>query len=87
MREFYKADTDVRPDTAYCVCLLPFPQPAHLGLTLVQIAAAVWFDNALGAGHGRYLGGRDIPLCHPPRIGYLENTVHLDYKQRVRRWI
>jgi len=93
--EFRRADTDVRPDRPDSALITSGPyrytrNPLYIGLSLVQIAAATWFDNLW------------ILLMLPLSIlvitryaiareeRYLEKLFgqdYLDYRSRVRRWL
>ncbi len=69
--EFHRAGTDVRPDKPDSALITSGPycltrNPLYIGLTLVQIAAAVVAGQCLGAGHGAGFHGGDYGLCHPP---------------------
>ena len=93
--EFYKADTDVRPDRPDSTLITSGPychsrNPLYIGLTLVQVAVAMWFDNAW------VLAMTAVSVVVISRYAirreehYLERrfgAAYLDYKQRVRRWI
>jgi protein-S-isoprenylcysteine O-methyltransferase Ste14 len=93
--EFHKAGTDVRPDRPDSALITSGPychsrNPLYVGLTLVQIAAAAWFNNAW------VLAMTAVSVVVISRYAirreerYLERlfgTTYLDYKQRVRRWI
>jgi protein-S-isoprenylcysteine O-methyltransferase Ste14 len=93
--EFNKAGTDVRPDRPDSALITSGPychsrNPMYIGLTLVQIAAATWFDNAW------VLAMTAVSVAMISRYAirreehYLEKlfgAAYLDYKQRVRRWI
>jgi protein-S-isoprenylcysteine O-methyltransferase Ste14 len=93
--EFYKAGTDVRPDRPDSTLITSGPychsrNPLYIGLTLVQVAVAMWFDNAW------VLAMTAISVVVISRYAirreehYLERrfgAAYLDYKQRVRRWI
>jgi protein-S-isoprenylcysteine O-methyltransferase Ste14 len=93
--EFHKAGTDVRPDRPDSALITSGPychsrNPLYLGLTLVQVAAAAWFDNAW------VLAMTAVSVVVISRYAirreehYLERLFgesYLDYKQRVRRWI
>ncbi len=95
MAEFHKAGTDVRPDRPDSALITSGPychsrNPLYIGLTLVQVGAAVWFDNAwvlaLSAVSVFVISRYAIRL----EERYLERQfgdAYLDYKQRVRRWI
>jgi protein-S-isoprenylcysteine O-methyltransferase Ste14 len=93
--EFQRAGTDVRPDRPDNALITSGPyrhsrNPLYIGLTLVQVAAAVWFDNAW------VLAMTAVSVIVITRYAirreerYLERlfgATYLDYKQRVRRWI
>ncbi len=93
--EFYKAGTDVRPDRPDSALITSGPychsrNPLYIGLTLVQVATATWFDNAW------ILLMTPISVIVISRYAirreehYLEKrfgAAYLDYKQHVRRWI
>mgnify|MGYP000432229331 CR=1 FL=1 len=93
--EFYKAGTDVRPDRPDSTLITSGPychsrNPLYIGLTLVQVAVAMWFDNAW------VLAMTAVSVVVISRYAirreehYLERrfgAAYLDYKQRVRRWI
>jgi len=95
MFEFHKAGTDVRPDRPDSVLITSGPychsrNPLYIGLTLVQVGAAMWFNNAW------VLAMTAVSVAVISRYAirreerYLERlfgTAYLDYKQRVRRWI
>jgi len=93
--EFHKAGTDVRPDRPDSALITSGPychsrNPLYLGLTLVQVAAAAWFNNAW------VLAMTAVSVVVISRYAirreeqYLESLFgesYLDYKQRVRRWL
>ncbi len=93
--EFYRAGTDVRPDRPDSALITSGPychsrNPLYIGLTLVQVAAATWFNNAW------VLAMTAVSVVVISRYAirreehYLERlfgATYLDYKQRVRRWI
>ena len=93
--EFHKAGTDVRPDRPDSALITSGPychsrNPLYIGLTLVQVAAALWFNNAW------VLAMTAVSVVVISRYAirreenYLEKifgATYLDYKQRVRRWI
>ena len=93
--EFHKAGTDVRPDRPDSALITGGPychtrNPLYIGLTLVQVAAAVWLDNAWVLA----LAAVSVIVITRYAIRreehYLERlfgAAYLDYKQRVRRWI
>ncbi|MGD8630874.1 MAG: isoprenylcysteine carboxylmethyltransferase family protein [Gammaproteobacteria bacterium] len=92
--EFHKAGTDVRPDRPDSALITSGPychsrNPLYLGLTLVQVAAATWFNNAW------VLAMTAVSVVVISRYAirreedYLERLFgepYRDYKQRVRRW-
>jgi len=93
--EFHKAGTDVRPDRPDSALITSGPycysrNPLYLGLSLVQVAAATWFNNAW------VLAMTAVSVVVISRYAirreerYLERLFgepYRDYKQRVRRWI
>lgn len=93
--EFHKAGTDVRPDRPDSALITSGPychsrNPLYIGLTLVQVAAAMWFDNAwvLAMAAVSVVVISRYAIRREER--YLESlfgAAYLDYKQRVRRWI
>jgi protein-S-isoprenylcysteine O-methyltransferase Ste14 len=93
--EFYRAGTDVRPDRPDSALITSGPyrysrNPLYVGLTLVQVAAAVWFDNAwvLAMSAVSVIVITRYAIRREER--YLERVfgaTYLDYKRRVRRWI
>ena len=92
--EFHKAGTDVRPDRPDSALITSGPycysrNPLYLGLTLVQVAAATWFNNAW------VLAMAVVSVAVISRYAirreehYLESLFgesYREYKQRVRRW-
>jgi protein-S-isoprenylcysteine O-methyltransferase Ste14 len=93
--EFHKAGTDVRPDRPDSALITSGPychsrNPLYLGLTLVQVATAAWYDNAWVLAMTvasvivitRYAIRREEHYLEK-----LFGAAYLDYKQRVRRWI
>jgi len=93
--EFYRAGTDVRPDRPDSALITSGPyrysrNPLYVGLTLVQVAAAAWFDNAwvLAMSAVSVIVITRYAIRREER--YLERVfgaTYLDYKRRVRRWI
>ncbi|HYQ72438.1 MAG TPA: isoprenylcysteine carboxylmethyltransferase family protein [Gammaproteobacteria bacterium] len=93
--EFYKAGTDVRPDRPDSALITSGPycrsrNPLYIGLTLVQVAAAVWLDNTwvLAMSVVSVIVITGYAIRREER--YLERRfgdAYLDYKRRVRRWI
>ena len=95
IREFHKAGTELRadrPDTAlitsgpYCYTR----NPLYIGLTLVQIAVAMYLDNAwiLGMTVASVVVISSYAIRREER--YLEQQFgqdYRDYRQRVRRWL
>lgn len=95
LREFYQANTDVRPDRPDSALITTGPyclsrNPLYIMLAIVQLAVAAWLDNAWIALMtvvsiiviARYAIAREER--------YLESLfgqAYLDYKLRVRRWI
>jgi len=93
--EFYKADTDVRPDKPDSALLTSGPyrftrNPLYIVLTLAQLTVAIWLNNLW------------IVLLVIPSVivissyaiareeRYLETLFgqqYMDYKKRVRRWL
>ena len=94
IHEFHKAGTDVRPDRPDSALITSGPychsrNPLYLGLTLVQVAAATWFNNAW------VLAMAVVSVAVISRYAirreehYLESLFgesYREYKQRVRRW-
>ena len=93
--EFHRASTDVRPDKPDTALINSGPyrftrNPLYIGLTLVQITVALWFNNA-------WVLIMVIPSVMVITLyairreeRYLEKLFgqdYLDYKQRVRRWL
>ena len=93
--EFHKAGTDVRPDKPDSALITSGPycftrNPLYIGLTLVQVAAAAWLDNAwvLGMAPVSVFIINMYAIKREER--YLEQLfgqAYLDYKQQVRRWL
>ena len=95
IHEFYKAGTDVRPDRPDSALITSGPychsrNPLYIGLTLVQVAAAVWFDNAwvlIMTAVSVIVITRYAIRREERYLERLFGTSYLDYKRRVRRWI
>jgi len=93
--EFHKAGTDVRPDRPDSALITSGPycrsrNPLYIGLTLVQVAAAAWFDSAWVLAMTAVSVGLITGYAIHREEHYLERqfgAAYLDYKQRVRRWI
>lgn len=93
--EFHKAGTDVRPDKPDNALITSGPycftrNPLYIGLTLVQIAVAVWLDNAWVLGMTLVSVFVITAYAIKREERYLEQLfgqAYLDYKQRVRRWL
>jgi protein-S-isoprenylcysteine O-methyltransferase Ste14 len=93
--EFHKAGTDVRPDRPDSALITSGPycrsrNPLYIGLTLVQVAAAVWFNNTWVLA---MTAVSVVVISHYAirrEEEYLERlfgAAYLEYKQRVRRCI
>lgn len=95
IHEFHKAGTDVRPDRPDSALITGGPychtrNPLYIGLTLVQVAAAVWLDNAWVLAMAAVSVSVITRYAIRREEHYLERlfgAAYLDYKQRVRRWI
>jgi len=93
--EFHKAGTDVRPDRPDSTLITGGPychsrNPLYIGLTLVQVAAAVWLDKAwvlAMAAVSVIVISRYAIRREEHYLERLFGAAYLDYKQRVRRWI
>ena len=93
--EFHRASTDVRPDKPDTALINSGPyrftrNPLYIGLTLVQITVAAWFNNAwvLIMVVPSVMVITQYAIKREER--YLEKLFgqdYLDYKQRVRRWL
>jgi len=93
--EFHRANTDVRPDKPDSALITSGPyritrNPLYIGLTLIQITVALWFDNAwiLVFAIPSVIVITQYAIVREER--YLEKMFgqdYLDYKQRVRRWL
>jgi protein-S-isoprenylcysteine O-methyltransferase Ste14 len=93
--QFYKGDTDVRPDKPDSSLLTSGPyrftrNPLYIVLTLVQLTAAIWLNNLWIALHAipsvivitRYAIAREERYLEA-----LFGQQYADYKKRVRRWL
>ncbi|MGB5337674.1 MAG: isoprenylcysteine carboxylmethyltransferase family protein [Gammaproteobacteria bacterium] len=93
--EFHRAGTDVRPDKPDSALITSGPycltrNPLYIGLTLVQIAAAAWLDNAWVLAMAPVSMAVITAYAIRREERYLEmvfGQAYLDYKQRVRRWL
>lgn len=93
--EFHKAGTDVRPDKPDSALITSGPycftrNPLYIGLTLIQIAVAVWLDNAWVLAMTLVSVFVITTYAIKREERYLEQLfgqAYLDYKQRVRRWL
>ena len=95
IREFHRAKTDVRPDKPDSTLITSGPyrysrNPLYLGLTLIQITVALWFNNAwvLVLVIASVIVITQYAISREER--YLEKMFgqeYLDYKQYVRRWL
>jgi protein-S-isoprenylcysteine O-methyltransferase Ste14 len=93
--EFHQADTDVRPDRPDNALITTGPycysrNPLYIGLTLIQVAAAIGLDNAwvLAMSVLSVLVITRYAIRREERyLEHLFGPAYLDYKQRVRRWI
>jgi protein-S-isoprenylcysteine O-methyltransferase Ste14 len=95
LREFYKAETDVRPDRPDSTLITTGPyclsrNPLYIMLAFIQLAVAAWMDNAWIA----LMTIASITVIARYAIAreerYLESLfgqAYRDYKLRVRRWI
>ena len=93
--EFHRASTDVRPDKPDTALINSGPyrftrNPLYIGLTLVQITVALWFNNAwvLIMVIPSVMVITQYAIRREER--YLEKLFgqdYLDYKRRVRRWL
>jgi len=93
--EFHRANTDVRPDKPDTALITSGPyrytrNPLYIGLTLVQISIALWFNNAwvLALVIPSVIVITQYAITREER--YLEKMFgqdYLDYKRRVRRWL
>jgi len=95
MYEFHKAGTDVRPDRPDSALITSGPycysrNPLYIGLTLVQVATAVWFNNAwilaLTAASVTVVSRYAIRREERHLEGVFGDA-YRDYCRRVRRWL
>jgi len=95
LREFHKAGTDVRPDRPDSALITSGPycysrNPLYIGLSLVQAAAATWFDNAWVLAMTAVSVAVVSSYAIRREERYLEKVfgaAYRDYMQRVRRWL
>lgn len=95
IREYHKAGTEVRADRPDLALITSGPycytrNPLYISLTLVQIAVAMYLDNAwiLGMTVASVLVISRYAIRREER--YLEQQFgqdYRDYRQRVRRWL
>lgn len=93
--QFHSAGTDVRPDKPDSALITGGPfrytrNPLYIVLSLVQVTAALWLDNAwvLLLLPVSILVINNYAIAREER--YLERLfgqAYLDYKARVRRWL
>jgi protein-S-isoprenylcysteine O-methyltransferase Ste14 len=94
LRQFYRVDTDVRPDRPDRALITSGPyhytrNPLYITLSLAQLAAAVWLNNLwiLLALPLSVIVITRYAIAREER--YLEKVFghdYLEYKVRVRRW-
>ena len=93
--QFHSAGTDVRPDKPDSAMITGGPfrytrNPLYIVLTLIQVTAALWLDNAwvLALLPVSVVVINNYAIAREER--YLEQLFgqeYLDYKSRVRRWL
>ena len=92
--QFYKGDTDVRPDKPDSALLTSGPyrftrNPLYIVLTLAQLTVAVWLNNlwiALLVIPSVIVITRYAIAREERYLEALFGQQYIDYKKRVRRW-
>lgn len=95
LREFLRADTDVRPDKPDRVLITTGPfrytrNPLYIVLTLTQITVAVWFNNAwiLLMTIPSIVVITQYAIKREERyLAKLFGQDYVEYRQHVRRWL
>ena len=93
--EFYKADTDVRPDKPDSALLTSGPyrltrNPLYIVLTLAQLTVSIWLNNlwiVLLVIPSVIVISRYAIAREERYLQTLFGQPYMDYKKRVRRWL
>ena len=93
--EFYKADTDVRPDKPDSALLTSGPyrltrNPLYIVLTLAQLTVSIWLNNlwiVLLVIPSVIVISRYAIAREERYLETLFGQPYMDYKKRVRRWL